>query len=197
MVSHKSGSASGSRGAGRLLMWSAAAAVTCATVGLSGSIAANATPAKTTPATQAATNPAGEKDKKPIPYPRLDSANVITTFTIGASSVAPTSSTTFTGSARRGRVFVQDGTDWADLTSVFSPGYLYDVTLAPSPNTAFSLTGGVLTRLGTSGIPVGLLRVTVRKADGSLYYSDCSVSNTSGASTLPLVASHCTAPTRL
>ncbi|KAB8183803.1 hypothetical protein [Microbispora catharanthi] len=191
--------ASGSRGTGRLLMWSAAVAVTCATVGLSGSVAASATPAKAAPATQAATSPqgGGEKDNKSIPYPRLDSANIVTAFTIGATSVTPTESRTFTGSARRGRVFVHDGTDWADLTSVFSPGYLYDVTLAPAPSTAFALTGGVLTRLGTSGIPVGLVRVTVRKADGSLFYSDCSVSNTSGASTLPLVASRCTAPTRL
>ncbi|XVQ88023.1 hypothetical protein ACQP2K_11540 [Microbispora siamensis] len=169
-------------------------------MGLSGAVAANATPAKTTPAAQAATNPqgGGEKDKKPIPYPRLDSANVITRFTIGTSSVAPTNSTTFTGSARRGRVFVNDGTDWSDLTSVFSPGYLYDVTLAPAPSTSFSGTpGGGLTSLTTSGIPVGLLRVTVRKADGSLFYSDCRVSDTNGTSALPLVASHCTAPTRL
>ncbi len=180
-------------------MWSAAAAVTCATVGLSGAVAASATPAKTAPVAHAATNPqgGGEKDKNPIPYPRLDSANIVTAFTVGSSSVAPTSSTTFTGSARRGRVFVNDGTDWSDLTSVFAPGYLYDVTLAPSPSVGFSAPGGVLARLATSGIPVGLLRVTVRKADGSLYYSDCTVSTTSGTSTLPLTASRCTAATRL
>ncbi|MEU6410739.1 hypothetical protein [Microbispora sp. NPDC046933] len=168
-------------------------------MGLSGSVAASATSAKSAPAAHAATSPqgGGEKDKTPIPYPRLDSANVVTAFTIGGSSVAPTDSTTFTGSARRGRVFVNDGTGWADLTSVFSPGYLYDVTLAPAPSTKFALTNNVLTRLDTSGIPVGLLRVTVRKADGSLFYSDCRVSDTSGASTLPLTASRCTAPTRL
>ncbi|XVQ88024.1 hypothetical protein ACQP2K_11545 [Microbispora siamensis] len=181
------------------MLRSAAVAVSCAAVALSGAVAANATPAKTTPAAQAATNPqgGGEKDKKPIPYPRLDSANVITRFTIDGS-VAPTNSTTFTGSARRGHVFVNDGIGWTDLTSVFSPGYLYDVTLAPAPSTFFSrIPGGGLTRLNTSGIPVGLLRVTVRKADGSLFYSDCSVSDTNGNPTLPLTANHCTAPTRL
>ncbi|MEU6410740.1 hypothetical protein [Microbispora sp. NPDC046933] len=205
MITRRSGSASGSRGTGRLLMWSAAVAVTCATVGLSGSVAASATSAKSAPAAHAATSPqgGGEKDKTPIPYPRLDSTNIVTTFTVGGggppgtSAVVPTSSTTFTGSARRGHVFVNDGTGWADLTSVFSPGYLYDVTLAPAPTNGISFTNNVLTRLDTSGIPVGLLRVTVRKADGSLFYSDCSVSTTSGASTLPLTAGHCTVPTRL
>ncbi|GIH33640.1 hypothetical protein Mam01_38040 [Microbispora amethystogenes] len=94
-------------------------------------------------------------------------------------------------------MFVNDGTAWADLTSVFSPGFLYDVTLSPAPSSALSGTGGVLTSLTTSGIPVGRLRVTVRKADGSIFASDCSVSTTSGASTLPLTAADCTTPTRL
>ncbi len=181
------------------MLRSAAVAVSCAAVALSGAVAASATPAKTTPAAHAAGNPqgGGEKDKKPIPYPRLDSANVVTAFAVGSSSVAPTSSTTFTGSARRGHVFVNDGIRWTDLTSVFAPGYLYDVTLAPSPSVGFSAPGGVLARLATSGIPVGLLRVTVRKADGSLFYSDCTVSTTSGTSALPLTANRCTAPTRL
>ncbi|WP_204286603.1 hypothetical protein [Microbispora amethystogenes] len=201
MISRRSSSASGSRGAGRLLTWSAAVAVTCATVGLSGSIAASATSTKTTPVTQEATSPQGG-EKSFIPLPRLDSANIITTFSVlpavgTTTSVTPLTSQTFTGSARRGHVFVNDGTAWADLTSVFSPGFLYDVTLSPAPSSALSGTGGVLTSLTTSGIPVGRLRVTVRKADGSIFASDCSVSTTSGASTLPLTAADCTTPTRL
>ncbi len=181
-------------------MWSAAAVVTCATVGLSGSIAASATTTKTAPATQPTTNPQGG-EKKTIPYPRLDSANVVTTFSVPASTgtaVTPLTSNTFTGSARRGRVFVNDGTGWADLSSVFSPGYLYDITLAPSPSTGFTPNGTTtLSNLAASGIPAGRLRVTVRKADGGIYYSDCSVASTSGASTLPLTAVDCTKATRL
>ncbi|OPG12037.1 hypothetical protein [Microbispora sp. GKU 823] len=178
-------------------MWSAAAAVTCAAVGLSGSIAANATTTKAAPAAQAATNPVGDKNKF-IPYPRLDSANIVTAFTVAATGVTPTTSTTFTGSARRGRVFVNDGTGWADLTTVFG-GYLYDITLAPSPSTALSVVpgGGALTSLSSSGIPVGRVRVTVRRADGAILFSDCSVSTTSGTSALPLTSSRCSAPTRL
>ncbi|TQS28760.1 hypothetical protein [Microbispora sp. KK1-11] len=181
-------------------MWSAAAVVTCATVGLAGSIAASATTTKTAPATQPTTSPkSGEKN--PIPYPRLDSANIITRFAVPAftaTAVNPLTSSTFTGSARRGRVFVNDGTGWADLTSVFSPGYLYDITLAPSPSTGFTPNGTtVLSTLAASGIPAGRLRVTVRKADGGIYYSDCSVASTSGASTLPLTAADCTRATRL
>ncbi|GIH60959.1 hypothetical protein Msi02_17760 [Microbispora siamensis] len=180
-------------------MWSAAAAVTCAAVGLSGSIAANATTTKAAPAAQAATNPVGDKDKdKFIPYPRLDSANIVTAFTVAAAGVTPTASTTFTGSARRGRVFVNDGTGWADLTPVFG-GYLYDITLAASPSTALSVVpgGGALTSLTSSGIPVGRVRVTVRRADGAILFSDCNVSTTSGTSALPLTSSRCSAPTRL
>ncbi|MEU6429110.1 hypothetical protein ABZ860_24705 [Microbispora sp. NPDC046973] len=175
-------------------------AVTCATVSLSGSFAASAAPAKTAPAAPSATNPQGG-EKKTIPYPRLDSANIITTFTVPATTgtaVTPLTSNTFTGSARRGRVFVNDGTGWADITSVFSPGYLYDITLAPSPSTGFTPNGTTaLSNLGASGIPAGRLRVTVRKADGGIYYSDCSVASTSGASTLPLTATDCTRATRL
>lgn len=176
-------------------------AVTCATVGLSGSIAASATSTKTTPVAHGATSPQGG-EKSFIPLPRLDSANIITTFNVlpaagATTSVVPLTSQTFTGSARRGHVFVNDGTSWADLTSVFSPGFLYDVTLAPSPSTTLLGTGGVLSSLTASGTPVGRLRVTVRKADGSIFVSDCSVANTSGASTLPLTASDCTTPARL
>ncbi len=167
-------------------MWSAAAAVTCATVGLSGAVAASAAPVKNTPATQAA-NPAGEKDKKVVVYPRLDSTNIVTDFTAvpvagtTPAFVLPTGSTTYTGSARRGHVWVHDTTGWRDITSQFPAGYYYDISLAAGPSTAF--TGTLPTTIvspSATGAPAGLLRVTVRRADGAVYRTDCTVSDVTG-----------------
>ncbi|MEV7806348.1 hypothetical protein AB0O28_25715 [Microbispora sp. NPDC088329] len=193
MISRRSSSASGSRGAGRLLMWSAAAAVTCATVGLSGVVAASATTAtaKAAPTGQVATGQMGGGGRSYTPYPRLDSTNVITAFGVGAAGITPTASETFTGSARRGHVWVHDGTNWVDLTTAFPAGYYYDISVAPAPSAAFAAVGGVLTGATTTGTPAGLLRVTVRRADGAILRTDCSVSSTTGASTLPLTRSDC------
>lgn len=174
-------------------MWSAAAAVTCATVGLSGSIAASATTTKPAHATQTVTSPAGEKDKRYIPYPRLDTTSIITGFTVGGAAITPTTSATFTGSARRGHVWVHDGTRWVDVTSRFPTGYYYDISLAPAPSTAFSAVGGVLTGATTTGIPAGIVRVTVREADGRILRSDCTVSTTTGV-VQPLAVANCGAP---
>ncbi len=163
-------------------MWSAAAAVTCATVGLSGAVAASAAPAKASPATQAVTSPAGDKDKdkEKIPYPRLDTTNIITSFTTtGATPTVPTNSRTYTGSARRGHVWINDTTGWRDITSVFPAGFYYDISLAAAPSTPRGAEAAPLV-LGATGIPAGLLRVTVRRADGVIYRSDCTVTDVSG-----------------
>lgn len=182
-------------------MWSAAAAVTCATVGLSGSIAANATTTKTTPAAHAMTAPQGGGETR-IPAPRLDSTNIVTDFGFadGATTVTPTATRTFTGSARRGHVFVNDGSAWTDVTSLFGSGFFYDITLAPSPSTAVTAATGATLALPATGAAAGRVRVTVRRADGAILRSDCTVSTITpigGGATgafQALSTANCTAP---
>ncbi|GAA4571577.1 hypothetical protein GCM10023193_60890 [Planotetraspora kaengkrachanensis] len=107
-------------------------------------------------------------------------------------------STTFTASARTGIPWVNDpsrpaGSRWVNISSVF-PGYVYDVSLAPAPSTNLSVVAGppvALASLDQSGIPVGRLRVTVRKADGSIWFSTCAVSTTTGSS-VPFSPVNCT-----
>ncbi|MFG1824409.1 hypothetical protein ACGFIJ_18160 [Microbispora bryophytorum] len=186
-----------------MLMWSAAAAVTCAAVGLSGSIAANATTTKIAPAAHAATTPQGGGEKqKFIPFPRLDATNIVTNFTFaaGATTIAPTATRTFTGSARRGNVFVNDGNSWVNVTPVFGTGYYYDIALAASPSTAVP-AGATGIAFPATGAGAGQVRVTVRRADGAILRSDCTVSSLSGAGTIgafqPLTTANCTAPQTL
>ncbi|MEV4458060.1 hypothetical protein [Microbispora sp. NPDC049633] len=185
------------------------AAVTCATVGLSGAVAASAAPAKNTPATQAATNPAGDKGKdKKIPYPRLDATNILTGFTArtivatggpNVSALIPLSSTHYTGSARRGHVWVNDGTSWTDLTTRFGTGFFYDIALAPSPSTALPDPLPATLVLPATGAAAGRLRVTVRRADGAILFSDCTVSSITNltGTVRPLSVGNCTAPQSL
>ncbi|MGI5160412.1 hypothetical protein [Microbispora sp. CA-102843] len=191
-------------------------AVTCASVALSGAVAASAASAKSTPATQAATNPAGQKDQK-IPYPRLDATNIVTAFNSRTEFTAPdfntvvgellpTRSNEYTGSARRGIPWVYDANNnrWVNLSSVFGKGFVYDIALTAPPSAPLALTGSSLQPilLPNTGDPAGLLRVIVRKADGSIHRSDCTVSRATDASSLaygeiPLSTVNCTAPTRL
>ncbi|MEN3536204.1 hypothetical protein AAH991_13895 [Microbispora sp. ZYX-F-249] len=171
-------------------MWSAAAAVTCATVGLSGAVAASAAPAKNTPATQAATSPAG--GGRTVVYPRLDTANIVTNFAGGAAPVAVQQTDVLTGSARRGIPWVHSpvntaGTRWVNLSSVF-PGFVYDISLAPAPSSAATAANP----LTTIGVPGGLVRVTVRKADGRIFFADCRVSIVT-----PLAPATCTGQTEI
>lgn len=200
MISRRSSSASGSRGAGRLLARAAAVAVTCASLALSGSMAAEA-------AAGTAKKPrGGEPTNQQVVLPRLDSTNIITGFTLTLLGVlgvtVPTASTVFTGSARRGHVFVNDGTAWRDVTSVFPEGYYYDITLAPSPAEPINLVGGVLPTTITlpfTGISAGRVRVTVRRADGNIYFSDCTVSSINLLTATPttLNPANCTAAATL
>ncbi|MBE3013370.1 hypothetical protein IL992_29940 [Microbispora sp. NEAU-D428] len=199
------------------MLRSAAVAVTCAAVALSGAVTASAASANSTPATQTATNPAGQKDKK-IPYPRLDAANIVTAFNSRTEFTAPnfdtvvgellpTRSNEYTGSARRGLPWVYDTNNnrWVNLSSVFGRGYVYDIALTAPPSAPLALTGGNTLqpiRLPNTGDPAGLLRVVVRKADGSIYRSDCTVSRATDATSLaygeiPLSTVNCTTPTRL
>ncbi|MEU7692309.1 hypothetical protein OHB01_20120 [Microbispora hainanensis] len=177
--------------------------MTCASVGLSGAVAASAASTKTTPATQAATPQGGGEQQKFIPFPRLDATDIVTdfTFTAGATTITPTITRTFTGSARRGHVFVNDGNAWTDLTPVFgNTGFFYDIALAPSTTTAVPAGATGVTLPGT-GASAGRVRVTVRRADGAILRSDCTVSSLSGGGTLgtflPLSTANCTAPTTL
>lgn len=172
-------------------------------MGLSGAVAASAAPTKTTPATQTATPQGGGEKQKFIPFPRLDATNIITDFTFaaGATTIAPTASRTFTGSARRGHVFVNDGNAWTDVTGVFgATGFFYDIALAPSTSTPVPAGATGVTLPGT-GAPAGQVRVTVRRADGAILRSDCTVSTLSGGGTvgtfLPLSTANCTAATTL
>ncbi|MEV4323917.1 hypothetical protein AB0J37_16935 [Microbispora rosea] len=172
---------------------------------LSGAVAASASTTNTTPATQATPPQGGGETKKFIPFPRLDATNIVTGFTArtivatggpNINALIPLSSTHYTGSARRGHVWVNDGATWTDLTSRFGSGFFYDIALAPSPSTA--LPTGMLDTLvlPATGAPAGRLRVTVRRADGAILYSDCTVSSISGTTGTiqPLNSSSCTAP---
>ncbi|MEV5740831.1 hypothetical protein AB0L30_12350 [Microbispora rosea] len=177
--------------------------MTCASVALSGAVAASAATTNTTPATQATAPQGGGETQKFIPFPRLDATHIVTdfTFTAGATTIAPTASRTFTGSARRGHVFVHDGNAWTDLTPVFgNTGYYYDIVLAPTTSTAVP-AGATGVTLPATGAPAGRVRVTVRRADGAILRSDCTVSSLSGGGTLgaflPLTTANCTAPQTL
>ncbi|GAB3144711.1 hypothetical protein GCM10027161_35980 [Microbispora hainanensis] len=196
-------------------MWSAAAAVTCATLGLSGAVAANATTTKTAPATQAA-SPTGEKPKANLPYPRLDATNVVTGFTgelaetrttgvidTPVPDLFPNRSNHYTGSARRGNAWVFDSNNnrWVNLTPVFGNAFLYDIALAPSPSRPLVLTSATALApitLPNTGDPAGLLRVSVRRADGRILFTDCTVSVVNPAiaggrsfNEIPLSATNC------
>lgn len=136
--------------------------------------------------------------------PRLDTTNIITAFSVSnPDNLDPLASTTYTGSARSGVPFVNDpnrpaGTRWVNISSVF-PGFIYDISLAPAPSLPLNVTDLLppsLATLDQSGIPVGRLRVTVRKADGSVWFSTCSVSTTTG-SPVGLSTANCTTQTQI
>ncbi|MFI7626734.1 hypothetical protein [Microbispora rosea] len=177
--------------------------MTCASVALSGAVAASAATTNTTPATQATAPQGGGDAQKFIPFPRLAATNIVTNFTFaaGATTITPTATRAFTGSARRGHVFVNDGNAWTDLTPVFgNSGFYYDIALAPTTSTAVPGGATGVTLPGT-GAPAGQVRVTVRRADGAILRSDCTVSSLSGGGTLgtflPLTTANCSAPQTL
>ncbi|MEV4295492.1 hypothetical protein [Microbispora rosea] len=177
--------------------------MTCASVALSGAVAASAATTNTTPATQATAPQGGGETQKFIPFPRLDSTEIVTDFTFGTgdTTITPTASRTFTGSARRGHVFVHDGNSWTDLTPVFgNTGFYYDIALAPTTSSAVPANAVGVSLPGT-GAPAGRVRVTVRRADGAILRSDCTVSSLSGGGTLgtflPLSTANCAAPQTL
>ncbi|GGO15235.1 hypothetical protein GCM10010116_30570 [Microbispora rosea subsp. aerata] len=170
---------------------------------LTGSLAADA-------AAGSASKPlGGEPPRQQTVLPRLDSTNVITGFTalaVGTAAVGdllPITSTTYTASARRGHVFVNDGIAWRDLTSVFPTGYYYDITVAPAPSAGIPAGGIGAITLGNTGTPAGQLRVTVRRADGAIFATTCNVSTIPAgfpgtpATVIPLSATNCTQPATL
>ncbi|GII56356.1 hypothetical protein Pth03_47450 [Planotetraspora thailandica] len=164
-------------------MRAAAVAVTCAAVGLSGAIAANASnggdqaQAKMTDA------------RKPVVYPRLGTTNIVTSWggarggcMYNPPTCVPRRTDVLTGTARQGVPWVHSPTPvnggqsagWVNLSAVF-PGFVYDISVAPAPSGS-PLAGPAHPPIQGTGIPGGLVRVTVRKADGSIFYADCATS---------------------
>ncbi|MGW5264310.1 hypothetical protein ACWEQG_25335 [Microbispora sp. NPDC004025] len=124
--------------------------------------------------------------------------------------LVPQASNHYTGSARRGVPWVFDANNnrWVNLSGVFGTGFFYDIALAPAPSRPLAqvpTNPNILQAISlpNTGDPAGLLRVSARRADGSIFRSDCRVSDPTDPLNsfvwreIPLSAANCTAPARL